>query len=107
MLTTDQIRAGQVAGLEPEANADTRAGRQPGLGILVDAIDHFVGLVGSDHVGIGTDFKDQWGYYPEPFTDSSRTPVVADALLARGRSPANVERIMGGSVLRVIRSALG
>jgi membrane dipeptidase len=79
----------------------------PGLGMLLAAIDHFVGLVGPDHVGIGTDFKDQFGYYPEPFTDSSRTAVVVEALLAHGYATDAVERIMGGSVLRVIRSAIG
>jgi membrane dipeptidase len=79
----------------------------PGLDLLLNTIDHFVKLVGADHVGIGTDFKDQFGYYPHPFTDSSRTEVVAEALFARGYRDTDVEKIMGGSVLRVIRAVLG
>ncbi len=78
----------------------------PGLAILLDAIDHFVSLVGPEHVGIGTDFKDQVGFYPPPFASSAETPVVVDALLDRGHGPAAVEAILGGSVLRVIRAAL-
>jgi membrane dipeptidase len=79
----------------------------PGLDMLLEAIDHFVGLVGAEHVGIGTDFKDQLGYYPPPLTDSSATPVIVEALLARGYASDAVEQVMGGSVLRVIRAAIG
>ena len=108
-LSNEQVRAvarsGGVVCASPSPLGPTD--EEPGLGILLGAIDHFVALVGPDHVGIGTDFKDQVGYYPEPFTDSSRTGVVADALLARGHAFDAVEKIMGASVLRVIRAAIG
>src|SRR5262249_44453225 len=78
----------------------------PGLDLLIATIEHFVGLVGAEHVGIGTDFKDQAGYSPAPFSDSSCTPVIAETLLSRGHSVADVEAIMGGSIVRVIRAAL-
>lgn len=108
-LSDEQIvavaRQGGVVCASPSPLGPTD--ERPGLGILLAAIDHFVELVGPDHVGIGTDFKDQVGYYPPPFTDSSCTAVVAEALLVRGHGRDAVASIMGGSVLRVIRAVLG
>jgi membrane dipeptidase len=108
-LTDAQVRAvaskGGVVCASPTPLGPSN--ETPGLDLLLGTIDHFVNLVGADHVGIGTDFKDQFGYYPPPFTDSSRTAVVAEGLFARGYRDADVEKIMGASVLRVIRAVLG
>jgi membrane dipeptidase len=107
-LSNEQVRAvagrGGVVCASPSPLGPSD--EEPGLELLIATIEHFVDLVGAEHVGIGTDFKDQAGYYPPPFTDSSRTPVVAETLLSRGCSVADTEAIMGGSIARVIRAAL-
>jgi membrane dipeptidase len=108
-LSDDQVRAvarhGGVVCASPTPLGPTD--EQPGLDLLLRTIDHFVGLVGPNHVGIGTDFKDQFGYYPPPFTDSSAMPAVVGGLLARGYAADAVEQIVGRSVFRVIQGAIG
>ena len=67
----------------------------------VDHIDHVVQVIGIDHVGIGTDFDGGGGL------DGCRT--VADMknitieLVRRGYSKADIEKIWGGNVMRVLR----
>ena len=68
---------------------------------VVDHIDHVVQIIGIDYVGIGTDFDGGGG------VDGCKT--VADMknitieLLRRGYSKANIAKIWGGNVMRVLR----
>jgi len=80
---------------------------QPGLPLLLDTIDYLVKLVGADHVGIGTDFKDQLDYYPPPFTKSSETPAVVQGLRNRGYNTASIDQIIGGNFLRLFEQVVG
>ena len=71
---------------------------------VVDHIDYIVRLVGVDHVGIGSDF-DGVGQFPEPIKDVSSFPLITQELLNRGYSEQNIQKILGGNLLRVFREA--
>ncbi|MBB4155159.1 microsomal dipeptidase-like Zn-dependent dipeptidase [Sphingomonas jinjuensis] len=66
------------------------------------AIAHVRDLVGVAHVGLGSDFD---GAVTTGF-DAAHVAAVAQALLDRGFTPAEVRAVMGGNVLRVIRAGL-
>ncbi|MEO6217887.1 MAG: dipeptidase [Sphingomonas sp.] len=66
------------------------------------AIAHVRDLVGIDHVGLGSDFD---GAVTTGF-DSSKLAVVTQALIDRGFSDADIAKVMGGNVLRVLRAGI-
>jgi len=73
---------------------------------LVDVIDYMVGLVGVEHVGVGTDLQ----YLEdavEGFQSAAETPNLTAALLARGYAPQAVQSILGGNFLRVMEEVIG
>ena len=67
---------------------------------IVDHIDHAVKVAGIDHVGLGSDFDG--ATMPLGMDDVSRLPRLTDALLKRGYSEADVEKILGLNFLRVM-----
>ena len=69
-------------------------------------IDHIIKVAGIDHVGIGSDF-DGIGTVPKGLEDVSKMPNLTVALLKRGYSEADIQKIMGGNFLRVIREVVG
>lgn len=70
---------------------------------LVDHIDYVVNRVGIDHVGIGSDFNHGGGV--SGFADASEALNVTIALVKRGYSAEQVEKIWGKNFLRVFRAA--
>jgi microsomal dipeptidase-like Zn-dependent dipeptidase len=66
------------------------------------AIRYAVSVVGVDHVALGSDFD---GAVTTPF-DASGWALVTDALLQEGFSEADIRKIMGKNVVRVLREAL-
>ena len=66
------------------------------------AIAHVRDLVGIDHVGLGSDFD---GAVTTGF-DSSQIAAVTQALIDRGFSNADIAKVMGGNVLRVLRAGI-
>jgi membrane dipeptidase len=68
---------------------------------LVDHIDHIVKLVGIDHVGIGSDF-DGIQAVPTDLATVSDFPNLTKELLRRGYSEADIGKILGGNILRVM-----
>jgi membrane dipeptidase len=68
---------------------------------LVDHIDHVVKLVGIDHVGIGSDFDGVQSTLSD-LADVSQLPKLTDELLRRGYSESDVDKILGGNMLRVM-----
>jgi membrane dipeptidase len=73
------------------------------VGTIVDHIDHIVGLVGSDHVGLGSDF-DGVGYLPQGLQDCSMVPNITRELVDRGYSNDDIRKILGGNFMRVFRA---
>lgn len=70
---------------------------------LVDHIDHIVKLAGVDHVGLGSDF-DGINATPEGLATVADLPHLTGELLRRGYSAADVEKILGGNILRVLEA---
>ena len=69
---------------------------------IAKAIRYAVNVAGIKHVGLGSDFD---GATTTLF-DTSQLVLVTDALLKEGFTPAEVEAIMGGNALRVLRGGL-
>ncbi len=76
---------------------------RPPLSLLIDHIDHIVQLIGVDHVGLGSDF-DGIESAPKELNDVSDIPLVTKALLERGYSKKDVEKILGGNFIRVFKA---
>ena len=70
---------------------------------MMDHIDYLVARIGIDHVGIGTDFNHGGGV--EGFNEADEAFNVTLALVDRGYSVADIEKIWGGNFLRVFQSA--
>ncbi len=77
---------------------------RPPLSLLLDHIDHVVNVAGIDHVGLGSDF-DGITSTPIGLDDCSDFPIITEGLLARGYAEADIRKILGGNVLRVMRAA--
>ncbi|MBC8225432.1 membrane dipeptidase [Candidatus Bathyarchaeota archaeon] len=107
------------------------------LGMFLDHVDHAVGLVGVDHVGVSTDINwkgldegwcsktmmywrrdrpDVYGYdrpldlYPPPPVGLERVsafPNITRGLVARGYSDGEILKIWGGNWLRVFEEVWG
>jgi membrane dipeptidase len=67
---------------------------------IIDHIDHAVKAAGIDHVGLGSDFDG--AVMPLGMEDASKLPRITDALLKKGYSEQDVEKILGGNLLRVM-----
>lgn len=70
---------------------------------IVDHIDHIVKLVGIDHVGIGSDF-DGIQAVPTDMKSVADLPNLTAELLRRGYSEDDIEKILGGNMLRVMEA---
>ncbi|HMO40844.1 MAG TPA: dipeptidase [Saprospiraceae bacterium] len=68
---------------------------------VADHIDHVVKLVGIKHVGLGSDFDGVGDSLPTGLKDVSQYPNLIYALLKRGYSESDIEKICSGNVLRV------
>src|SRR5712671_4687538 len=67
---------------------------------IIEHIDHAVKTAGVDHVGLGSDFDG--ATMPLGMEDASKLPKITDALLKTGYSEADIEKILGGNILRVM-----
>jgi membrane dipeptidase len=71
---------------------------------VADHVDHLRRLIGIDHVGIGSDF-DGSPAMPTGLEDVSRYPALFEELAARGYTDADLAKVAGRNVLRVMREA--
>jgi membrane dipeptidase len=67
---------------------------------IIEHIDHAVKVAGADHVGLGSDFDG--ATMPIGMEDASKLPKITDALLKKGYSEGDVQKILGGNILRVM-----
>ncbi len=68
-------------------------------------IDHAVKVMGADHVGIGSDYDGISGMAPRNLEDVSKYPVLVKGMIELGYSDADIRKIMGENLLRVMRAA--
>lgn len=70
---------------------------------MVNHVDYIVNRIGIDHVGIGNDFNHGSGI--DDYVDASDALNVTQALLNRGYSSSDIQKIWGGNFLRVLEEA--
>ena len=68
---------------------------------VANHIDHVVKLAGIDHVGIGSDYDGVGDSLPTGLKDVSQYPNLIYALLKRGYTESDIEKICSGNVFRV------
>ncbi len=96
-------------GEEAEAFADSWREEHPlpfaDLGDLVANFQHVIGLVGVEHVGIGSDFDGVGDSLPEGMKDVSAYPNLIAEFLRLEYSFEDIAAIMGGNLMRVWQAA--
>jgi membrane dipeptidase len=82
-----------------------RAGKFPQVSWekIIDHIDRAVGLVGVDHVGVGSDFDG--AFMPSGMEDAAKFPLISEGLLRRGYGESDIRKILGENTLRVMDDA--
>ena len=70
---------------------------------IIDHIDHAVKIAGAEHVGLGSDFDG--ANMPYGMDDASHLPQITNALLEKGYSESDIQKILGGNTLRVMERA--
>jgi membrane dipeptidase len=93
-INTEYARPGAQAPAKP-ANAAT-------MDMLIQHFEHAIKVAGIDHVGIGSDFDGVDGMLPGGMEDVSKLPAITYELLKRGYSDADVKKVLGGNLLRVM-----
>ncbi|WP_338061764.1 dipeptidase [Sphingomonas segetis] len=76
------------------------------IGLIADHIEHIVKIAGHDNVGLGGDL-DGIGYEDAPpgMNSVSGYPLLFAELIRRGWSDADLAKLAGGNLLRVMRRA--
>jgi membrane dipeptidase len=93
-INTEYARPGAPAPAKPP-NAAT-------MEMLIQHFEHAIKVAGIDHVGIGSDFDGVDGMLPGGMEDVSKLPAITYELLKRGYSDADVKKVLGGNMLRVM-----
>jgi len=75
----------------------------PPLSALFDHMEHIIKLVGVAHVGLGSDF-DGITFTPQQLNGVEDYPNITKELVARGYSKKDINKILGGNLLRVLRA---
>ena len=74
------------------------------IAMVADHIDHIAKVAGVDHVGLGGDY-DGLPAFPEGMTGVESYPPLLLELMKRGWSDADIAKLAGGNILRVMRDA--
>jgi membrane dipeptidase len=77
-----------------------KAVERPPFSALMDHIDHMIKIAGVDHVGIGSDF-DGVTCLPQGIDSVADLPKITEALLQRGYTAEQAQKVLGGNLLRV------
>ena len=76
---------------------------RPPLSMLIDHIEYIIKLVGIDYVGLGSDF-DGINITPQQLDDVTTYPLITKALIEKGYSKKDINKILGGNILRVLKA---
>jgi membrane dipeptidase len=68
----------------------------------VAVVDRAIGIVGEDHVSLGSDF-DGGPPLPRGMRDVRDLAMITDAMIRRGYSDARIQKFLGGNLIRVFR----
>ena len=90
-MARDRVRIREYARRLPPVNVSR----------IVDHIDHIVKLAGIDAVGIGSDF-DGTQAVPSDLSSVADLPNLTKELLGRGYTEQDIDKILGGNMLRVM-----
>jgi membrane dipeptidase len=98
-------------GLKPDAMTITEQRRAVArkqirsvdIGAVADHVQHIAKVAGIDHVCLGSDY-DGIPTTPRGLDDVSKFPALTAELLRRGMSEADVEKVLGGNLLRVLEA---
>ncbi len=99
-ITDPVTRKAAIEKLDEEVTANLPPAT---LADVVAQIDHAVKIGGIDHVGIGTDF-DGIDCAPAEIDSYNKFPALTRALLEKGYTAADIKKIYGGNLLRVMRA---
>jgi membrane dipeptidase len=107
-LNDDQIRAlaenGGLMGINFARQflvEGAQHGSDVSLDAMVDHVDHIVGLVGIDHVALGSDYDG--ASMPEELYDAARTPKLIEKLRERGYDDDAIQKFGRDNWLRVLK----
>ena len=105
-LTDEDIRniagTGGVIGLTYCAEWLAPRRSKPHLSVVVDHADHIKGLVGIDHIALGSDW-DGLITTPDGMRDATDLPALTQLFFDRGYDADEVEKILGINFMRVFR----
>ena len=87
------LRTWMAANVQPRATLDD----------VVAHVQHVRDVAGIDHVGLGGDF-DGVSSLPDGVESVAAYPRILSALMARGWTEADIRKLAGGNVLRVMRA---
>lgn len=102
-LTDDQMRAiaargGVIQCATGRFFLSTLPKKEVTVKHLVDHIDHMKSVVGSDHIGLGTDFDGGGGVVG--LEDCTKVKAITVEMLKRGYTPTELGKFWGGNFLR-------
>jgi membrane dipeptidase len=102
-LAAEYTRRGQPIPFAASNQVDRDfAGRlqRPPFESLIDQFDHILRVAGVDAVGLGSDF-DGISSLPEGIDSAADLPKIAAALRSRGYSASELQKLLGGNLMRV------
>jgi membrane dipeptidase len=73
---------------------------------ILRQIDYMVKIMGVDHVALGSDF-DGFTQSVRGLEDAAKMPTLTAGLAARGYTPDQIKKILGGNALRVFKQVWG
>lgn len=110
-LTDEQLRAvadsGGIVGLNFGSyflRPDGALNEATPIAVMLDHIDHMIGVMGADHVGLGSDFD---GIHATPVADAADLPRLIEAMQARGYDDSLIARLSQDNWLRVLEATWG
>ncbi|MEP6713218.1 MAG: dipeptidase [Ferruginibacter sp.] len=71
--------------------------------LVIEHILYVINLVGIDYVGIGSDF-DGIVVPPQHLDDVTTYPLITKALVEKGYTKKDINKILGGNILRVLKA---
>ncbi|WP_396187394.1 membrane dipeptidase, partial [Flavobacterium sp.] len=76
---------------------------KPPFSMVIDHIEYIIKLVGIDYVGLGSDF-DGINITPQQLDDVTTYPQITKALVEKGYSKKDINKVLGGNFLRVLKA---